>query len=71
MLECAGSKVLHYADDTIIYTSNHNINTATDVINRDLVRAYEWLNVNKLKLNFGKTQFIIFSTHHNLKDFSG
>ena len=33
----------------VIYTINHNINTAIDEVKRDFVRAYEWLNVGKVK----------------------
>ena len=61
------ANVLQYADDTLIHTHGKNLNQAISSLTDDFFSAYNWFNVNKLKLNINKTKFIIFSTKHNLK----
>ena len=37
-----------------------------DVINRELLKVYEWLGANKLSLNVAKTKFMVFHTSNRL-----
>ena len=52
-----------YADDTTLFC---NINNNVTVINRELLKVYEWLGANKLSLNVAKTKLIVFHTSNRL-----
>ena len=54
-----------YADDTTLFCNIDN-NVREDVINRELLKVYEWLGANKLSLNVAKTKFMIFHTNNRL-----
>ena len=55
-----------YADDTnLISTLNLKISTSAGIINTELQHIYDWLAVNKLSLNVGKTKFMIFHFTQN------
>ena len=45
----------------IFFLGGKNIESMIDVLNNELVKISEWLNVNRLSLNISKTQYIIFS----------
>lgn len=63
-------KITLFADDTEIETSAQTIDEAIDKMNEDLTLIYEWLNVNKLSLNYEKTKWMILgkeSTNRNIK----
>ena len=55
-------KSIHYADDTAIYSTTSNIMDYVPTITNDLLNAGNWFRANKLKLNFKKSQFVIFSS---------
>lgn len=57
-----------YADDTAVYTSSSDVLAARCVLENDLKHISDWFNVNKLKLNVKKTQFIIFGTRHLMRN---
>ena len=40
--------------------ADDNINTLFKTVNDDLIKINEWLSVNKLSLNVGKTKFSLF-----------
>jgi hypothetical protein len=57
------SKVLHlilFADDTNIFHAGNDIATLINTLNQQLSLISEWFVANKLSLNVGKTNFIIF-----------
>ena len=54
-----------YADDTTLVCNIDN-NVTEDVINRELLKVYEWLGANKLSLNVAKTKFMVFHNSNRL-----
>ena len=49
-----------FADDTNIFYSSNCLKTINEVIQTEINKVSEWLNVNKLSLNITKTKFILF-----------
>ena len=55
-----------YADDTTLFSTltsfrnNTQDNTIGSVINAELSKVIEWLNINKLSLNKAKSKYMIF-----------
>jgi hypothetical protein len=49
-----------FADDTNAFLSGRYLNLLVDSINNELTKLTIWLRANKLSLNLGKTQFILF-----------
>ena len=58
-----------YADDTTLFCNIDN-NVIEIVINRELLKVYEWLGANKLSLTVAKTKFMIFHTSNRLVRYS-
>ena len=54
------STVYHFTDDTNLLYSHKNPKTLQKIMNKDIKTLYEWLCANRLSLNVGKTEFIIF-----------
>ena len=55
-------KLINYADDsTLSSTLKVFLKNQDENINKELSKVSEWLKVNKLSLNIGKTKFMIFS----------
>ena len=54
------SSVYHFADDTNLLYSDKNPKILKNAVNKDLLLLYEWLCANRLSLNVGKTEFMIF-----------
>ena len=54
------SSVYHFADDTNLLYSHKNAKTLKKNMNKDLNTLSEWLCANRLSLNVGKTEFMIF-----------
>ena len=52
--------VYHFSYDKNLLFSHKNSNTLEKIMNKDLKSLYEWLCANKLSLNVGKTEFMIF-----------
>ena len=50
-----------FADDTTIYTNSNNLTTLYDKVNTDLKSLDSWFKTNKLSLNVGKTNYMIFT----------
>lgn len=63
------TKILLYADDTVIYCSGKEHSTIQDVLNSELDMVTDWLFQNNLILNLkkGKTDFILFGTQQKLR----
>ena len=54
------SDIHHFADDTnVLYVSN-SLKDINNKINHDLKNIVEWLRANKISLNAGKTELVIF-----------
>lgn len=51
-----------FADDTIIYFEDFRLDSIEYVINKQLEKMYSWLCTNKLKLNRGKSKFILIKS---------
>ena len=56
------STVDMYADDTLIYVSNHNVNEIENCLNEDLVSLTKWLDNNLMKANVSKTKVMLLGT---------
>ena len=49
-----------FADDINIYFEAENLDKLQRIVNNELKKVKQWLDVNKLSLNIDKTNFIIF-----------
>ena len=65
---CDKLMVVLFADDTNLFIHGTNLHQIADTINTELIRLSLWLKVNKLSLNVGKTQYIIFFTKCKTKN---
>jgi hypothetical protein len=54
------SKAILFADDTTIYLNKENTLDMFDYVNSDLGALSEWFRANKLSLNVGKTNYVVF-----------
>ena len=54
------SIIYHFADDTNLLYSCKSFKTLRKRVNKDLQLLHEWLCANRLSLNTGKTEFIVF-----------
>ena len=61
------SSAHHFADDTNILFINKSLKKINRCINRDLKLLCQWIQSNKLSLNAGKTEIIIFERKHQFK----
>ena len=50
----------HFADDTNLLSSDKNIKKLKNRMNKELASLFDWLCANRLSLNVGKTEFLIF-----------
>ena len=53
-------KVHHFADDTNLLYTNNSIKKLNKFFNKELKNLTNWLNANKITLNFDKTEMILF-----------
>ena len=59
-LPLASNSTIHvFADDTNLTLSHSNVSTLQQNINDELVNVSNWLKVNKLSINFNKTEFMV------------
>ena len=49
-----------YADDTNLFHFGDSVEEVTSVMNTELVKFSQWFSANRLKINIGKTNYIIF-----------
>ena len=56
---------LLFADDTNVFTSGKDVRQLIAIMNNELTKIVEWLNVNKLSVNEKKTHYMIFSLFRN------
>ena len=55
---------LLFADDTTIVYSHKDINSKTDVVNKELNEVSNWFKANKLSVNASKTNYMVLGTPH-------
>ena len=60
-------KVSLYADDTVIYIENSNVNNAVALLQCDLNNLSGWCTRNKLTINSKKTKYCIYGMRSNVK----
>jgi hypothetical protein len=58
-----------YADDTNISFQSNKLDELEDLVNIELGKLKEWLNVNKLSLNVAKTEFMVIGSRQRLAKF--
>ena len=56
-----------YADDTVVYTVDVDMEVAMTNLQSNLNHIGEWCNRNKLTINVGKTKAMIFGTRNKIK----
>ena len=61
------SKIVLYADDTILLCSADSTNKIKLLLDRDLICATDWLYKNKLHLNIKKCKWTLFGSNKRLK----
>ena len=65
-LPLASNSTIHlFADDTSLTLSHSNVSTLEQNINDELVNVSNWFKVNKLSINFNKTEFMVVTTKQN------
>ena len=55
-----------FADDTNIYYESDNLKELEKTVNEELKKLCLWLNLNRLALNVGKTNFVIFRANKKM-----
>ena len=51
---------------TLLYcTTVKKLKTIETIVNTELIEVAEWLNLNKLSLNTGKSEFMFFHSHQH------
>ena len=61
----SNSTINLFADDTNLTLSHSNVSTLQQNINDELVNVSNWFKVNKLSINFNKTEFMVVTTKQN------
>ena len=65
-LPLASNSTIHlFADDTNLTLSHSNVSTLQRNINDELVNVSNWFKVNRLSINFNKTEFMVETTKQN------
>ena len=59
-LSVKSSTIHHFVDNTNLLYSCKSLTVLRKSINKDLKLLYDWLCANRLSLNTGKTEFIVF-----------
>ena len=61
------SKIIKYADDTVIFFSDKDYNKVERALCCDMNRLSEWFTLNQLLLNLkpGKTELLVFDTNRS------
>jgi hypothetical protein len=55
-----------FADDTFLYIAADTFNEAVNRMMNDLVSLFQWLTLNKLKLNVQKTKYMVITLKRNV-----
>ncbi len=54
-------KAILFADDATVYASSSSLSYLAGLINHELSILADWFKANKLSVNVGKTNFIVFT----------
>ena len=65
VLNC--TKYCLYADDTVLYMSDSDVNNAHAGLQHDLNGLNEWCELNRVTINAKKTKLMLFGTNNMLK----
>ena len=65
-----GMSISLYADDAVIYCSNHDSYFVKERLEAALSRVIEWCNRNYININIDKTKFCIYGTRVNVSKFT-
>ena len=57
--------MIHFADDTTVYTTGDNFDAILTMFNIELEKIDQWLQCNRLSLNVEKTSWTVFSNCEN------
>ena len=57
------SKLVHYADEIMIYTSNGNIEEAISILENEIDKLIHLFQCHSLTVNANKTEFVTFCKH--------
>jgi len=60
------SKVVLYADDTVLFVASKDIKEVENSLSKDLIAVNKWLYKNKLTLNVKKTKCMVFGSSTKL-----
>ena len=63
------AKIRMYADDTNLVQRINDVNNIKQQLIPDFRKLCEWLEINKLSLNFMKTEFLLFANQSQLRNF--
>ena len=63
------AKIRMYADDTNLGQKIDDVNDINQQLIPDFRKLCEWLEINKLSLNFMKTEFLFFGNQSQLRNF--
>ena len=58
-----------FADDTTISHSNKCLKTLNEIMQVEINKVAEWLDINKLSINTSKTKFILFRSYNKKQNF--
>ena len=56
------SEVTHFADDTNLFQFGESLESLSKTVNADLLLLSDWLSANKICLNTGKTECVLFKS---------
>ena len=59
-----------FADDTSLTLSNSNIKPLEKDVNSEVKKINDWMCLNKLSINFAKTEFLLITKQRNNVDFN-
>ena len=59
-------KLLLYADDSALLASSSDVSEIEEILKRELESVSEWLAENRLSLQLGKTELIMFVSNKRL-----
>ena len=60
MNRCSRLNIVHFADDSTVFSSNMDLDALTVSVNSELDKIDHWLRANKLSLNVKKSSFTIY-----------
>ena len=64
------AKPVIFADDTTLFVSARNVESAFGLLKQDVDRLMKWFTVNKLSLNLKKTNYMLFTTNSSIRQSS-